>query len=270
MCGKSSILVSGKRGATAGMTENAIRGRLVKRGHALFDAPKQPIQFTRLPEADSLLNDLKRYPHAFVIACVMDRQIKAERAWLIPYAIAEKLGSFSMETLGRLSRADLKRLMTKPEPLHRFVDTMSGLLWSAVRRIDTQYAGDASRIWTGNISSAEVVYRFLEFDGIGPKIASMAVNILARQFKIPFADYYSIDISADVHVRRVFARLGLCASDATVEQLVYKARALHPKFPGIMDSPSWEIGRNWCKPRGPLCNACYMNDLCPTAAQEAE
>ena len=139
------------------MTENAIRGRLVERGRALFDAPKQPIQFTRLPAADGLLNDLERYPHAIVIGCVMDRQVKAERAWLIPYAISEKLGGFSMEVLARLSRADLTTLMAEPEPLHRFVETMSGLLWLAVRRIDTQYAGDASRIWTGNLSSAEVV-----------------------------------------------------------------------------------------------------------------
>jgi len=79
------------------------------------------------------------------------------------------------------------------------------------------------------------------------------------------ADYFSIDISADVHVRRVFARLGLCASDATVEQVIYKARALNPEFPGIMDLPSWEMGRRWCKSRGPECAGCYMKDLCLTA-----
>ncbi|MBI4185375.1 MAG: iron-sulfur cluster loop [Proteobacteria bacterium] len=247
------------------MTEKAIRSRLVERGQTLFAAPKGLVQFTQRPEADILLNDFDRYPHAFVIACVMDRQIKAERAWLVPYAISERLGGFSMEALSRLSRADVKRLMSKPAPLHRFVDTMSGLFWSAVQRITSRYGGDASRIWAGNPPSAEVVYRFLEFDGIGPKIASMAANILARRFKVPFSDFYSIDISADVHVRRVFARLGLCAADATIEQVVYKARSLHPEFPGIMDLPSWEIGRNWCKARGPVCSACYLNDLCSTA-----
>jgi endonuclease III len=102
------------------------------------------------------------------------------------------------------------------------------------------------------------------FDGVGPKIASMATNILARDFKVPFADYYSIDISADVHVRRVFARLGLCASDATVEQVIYKAKALHPEFPGLMDFPCWEIGRTWCNWRTPECAGCYMRDVCAT------
>lgn len=84
---------------------------------------------------------------------------------------------------------------------------------------------------------------------MGPKIASMVVNILAREFKVPFLDYYSIDISADVHVRRVFFRLGLCPQNATVEQLIYKARALYPEFPDVMDFSCWEIGRSWCRPR---------------------
>lgn len=248
------------------LREEEIRDRLVEHGQTLFHAPSQLIPFTKVPEADALLNDLINNPHAFVLACVMDRQIKAEKAWLIPYRISEKLHGFSMTALSLLSLADVNRLMKHPEPLHRFVDKMSGAFYSGIQRIATTYSGDASRIWAGRPSSAEVVYRFLEFDGVGPKIGSMATNILAREFKIPFADYFSIDISADVHVRRVFSRLGLCSDNATVEQVIYKAKALYPEFPGMMDLPCWEIGRNWCKARGPDCAGCYMRDLCPTSA----
>jgi len=247
------------------MSEKSIRDRLVEHGQKLFSAPKQVIQFTREPLADELLNDLVNHPHAFVLACIMDRQVKAERAWLIPYRISKKIGKFSINILSALSQEDVNRFMREPEPLHRFVDTMANHFYAAVQRIKNNYAGDASRIWSDNPSSAEVVYRFLEFDGVGPKIGSMAANILAREFKIPFSDYYSIDISADVHVRRVFSRLGLCAADVTVEQVIFKARALYPEFPGMMDLPCWEIGRNWCKSCGPVCRDCYMSDLCPTA-----
>ena len=247
------------------MNENSIRDRLVEHGQTLFRAPKQFIQFIKVPKADALLNDLDAHPHAFVLGCVMDRQVKTEKAWLIPYLISEKIGGFSMQALSLLSRAEVNRLMTEPEPLHWLVNKMSDYFYLAVQRIQNNYAGDAARIWKGKPGSAEVVYRFLEFDGVGPKIGNMAANSLARDFKIPFADYFHIDISADVHVRCVFARLGLCDADATVDQIIYKAKALHPEFPGMMDLPCWEIGRNWCKSRAPECDGCYMKDLCPTA-----
>lgn len=247
------------------MSEKNIRNRLVERGELLFRTPRQPISFAGETQANALLNDIDNFPHAFVLACVMDRQIKAERAWLIPYRISQKIGGFSIEKLSLLTRTDINRMMREPKPLHWLVNKMAGYFYSTVQRIINEYSGDAALIWKGKPSSAEVVYRYFEFEGIGPKIANMAVNTLAREFKVPFSDYYSIDISADVHVRRVFSRLGLCAAGATVEQLTYKARALHPEFPGMMDFPSWEIGRSWCKPRGPVCADCYMNDLCPTA-----
>jgi len=247
------------------MDELTIRDRLVKHGTLLLTAPTQLTHFAGIAAADVLLNDIKRSPHAFVLACTMDRQIKAERAWAIPHLIERKIGGFSMKQLNKLSRDEINKLMSEPEKLHRFPEMMAGIFHSAVQRINRYYAGDASRIWQGKPSSALAVYRFLEFDGVGPKIATMAVNLLARHFKVPFADYYSVDISADSHVRRVFGRLGLCAPDSEVDQIIYKARALYPEFPGIMDSASWEIGRQWCGIRTRKCSECYMKDLCPSA-----
>ena len=249
-------------------SEAWIRDRLVEHGKQLFNAPKQLVHFTDDEAANALLNDLTGHPHAFVLACVMDRQVKAERAWLISYRFQQRLGGdFSIQRLTSLTLAEVKTLMSEPEPLHRFADKMGGLFHATVQRIVQQYDSDASRIWQDKPSSADVVYRFLEFDGIGLKIASMAANILARDFKLPFADYYSIDISADVHVRRVFGRLGLAAADASVEQLIFRARSLYPEFPGLMDLPAWEIGRQWCRPKKPQCTACYLSNGCPTAAR---
>ncbi|MFN8524828.1 MAG: hypothetical protein U0821_17160 [Chloroflexota bacterium] len=88
-------------------------------------------------------------------------------------------------------------------------------------------------------SSATIVRRFLQFRGAGPKIATMAANILVRDFKIPVSDRYSIDISADVHVRRVFTRLRLIGRDASDEELIYRARELNPAYPGVFDLPIW-------------------------------
>ncbi len=246
------------------MVNADIAAVLVQHGEALFKAKPGHVAFTKDSATDSLLNDLDGHPHAFVLACIMDRQIKAERAWMIPYLIFRKLGGFAFSRLRELSLDDVRELLTKPEPLHRFPEEMSRNFHSAIAHIAKAYAGDASRIWRDNPSSAEVVLRFLRFRGVGPKIATMATNILARDFNIPLADYYSVDVSADVHVRRVFTRLGLVGEAAGLEEVIYCARALNPSFPGLLDFPAWEIGRTWCRPTDPHCAECYMHHVCPT------
>ena len=86
---------------------------------------------------------------------------------------------------------------------------MSQGIHDALRHIADKYEGSAENIWSGCPSSASLVYRFLEFKGIGPKIATMAANGLVCHFKILVSDHFSIDISPDRHVLRVFKRLGL-------------------------------------------------------------
>lgn len=244
------------------MNNSYVAKILVEKGKSLYNSPREFVRFTGNDEADILLNDLENFPHAFVLACVMDRQIKAELAWLIPYLFSQKLGNFRFETLAVLSLEDIENLMTVPAPLHRFPSEMSKNFYFAVQKIAQEYEGIASNIWSNKPSSAEVVYRFLQFRGVGQKIATMATNILARNFKVEFSDYYSIDVSVDVHVKRVLYRLGLIPDNASHEQIIFRARAISPEFPGLVDLPLWEIGRNWCKPTEPNCSDCYMQEVC--------
>ena len=204
---------------------------LVDRGRKVLEASRRLPTFTPNEKANALVADLRRYPHAYVIACIMDRQIKAERAWEIPYRIQERLGSFEFPALRKLSKSQIAGLMRRPTPLHRYPETMGKNMHAALALIADKYGGDAGRIWAGRPSSAAVVLRFLDFPGVGPKIATMAANLLARLFKVQLSDYYSIDVSVDVHVRRVFTRLGIVEAGASLEQVVYAARAISPEFP---------------------------------------
>ena len=107
------------------MSKEVIRDLLLRRGEELFNAPAQLRHFTHNTDADALLNDLDDHPHAFVLACVMDRQVKAERAWLISYLFSIKIGGFELVQLRSLTLAQVQELMSKPVPLHRFPDRMS-------------------------------------------------------------------------------------------------------------------------------------------------
>ena len=210
---------------------------------------------------NEFLNDIENTPHAYVLACLMDRQIKAERAWSIPYRIKNIIGSFDVDDLASITIDDYKKIFSEYK-LHRFNDTMADVFCAAVHDIKTKYDSDASRIWSNNPSSARVVYDFLQFKGSGKKIATMAANILARQFKVPFSDYYSIDISPDVHILRVMRRSGLVSNNADLDSVIYKARELNPEFPGIIDFSCWEIGRTWCRPNRPSCRECIIESEC--------
>lgn len=221
----------------------------------------QIVHFTGDEKIDNYLNDLNNYPHAFVLACLMDRQIKAERAWKIPFLVSEKIGTVSLSELSNVKLNEYISLF-ESEKLHRFNKVMAEIFYSAVLKIRIDYDENASKIWSGTPSSASVVYRFLEFNGSGIKISTMAANILARQFKIPFSDYYSIDISPDVHIKRVMKRIGYVPESAENDMIIYKARELNPDFPGIIDFSCWEIGRNWCKPNNPDCSNCIIKKDC--------
>jgi endonuclease III len=210
---------------------------------------------------DKVLNDLEKTPHAFVLACLMDRQIKAERAWTIPVKIFDIVGTSDIDKLLKVDVKEYQKIFNE-NSLHRFNDTMAWNFYSALSDIKINYDNNAAKIWRNKPSSATVVYRFLEFYGSGIKISTMAANILARQFKIEFSDYCSIDISPDVHIKRVLARMGYVKIDASNEKIIYKARELNPEFPGIIDFSLWEIGRKYCRPNNPDCNNCIVNSEC--------
>lgn len=237
---------------------------LVKMGEELLTQPYTKIEFTHNSDADELVNNLKEYPHAYVLACVMDRQIKAERAWMIPYQISQELGDFNMETLLRPSLDDFIELFNRLR-FHRFNSDMAKYLYLAIRKIHNQYDDNASNIWNNNPGSASVVRKFLQFEGVGIKIATMATNILYRDFKINLRDQLCIDISPDVQVKRVFKRLGLIDDDASNDELIYCARELNPQYPGIFDVSCWDIGRKWCSPNpdNVKCQYCPLVNYCP-------
>jgi endonuclease-3 len=245
------------------MTSERIAQKLVAQGYAALRHPPTSVDFVALAEANILLNDLEHHPHVFVLACLVDRQDTAERAWMLPYRLGERAGSWGLAQLAALTPQSIAEHLHKPDALHRYPAKMAPVVYAAFQHIAGEYNGDASGIWRGAPSSATIVRRFLEFDGCGPKIATMATNILVRDFRVPVSDKYSVDVSVDVHVRRVMRRLGLVRPDCADEEIIYRAREMNPTFPGIIDFGLWELGRSCCRPTSPACEACRIAHLCP-------
>jgi hypothetical protein len=245
--------------------DTRLRDRLLLDGRRRLEGPADPVAFTREPGADRLLNDLEDHPHAFLLASLGLRQIKPERAWLLPYLVRERLGSFEMEALTPLSEADWLALLRNVDRQNRTPVTTARSMHRGVTRIEASYGGDASRVWSDRPTSATLLRRLLEFYGSGPKIAGNVAHTLVGDFHIELADYRNIDITTDAYMRRVMGRLGFVDPDAEPDVVVYTARELSPEFPGIFDVALRDGVRMVCLPHSPGCPSCRLVDLCPSA-----
>ena len=71
----------------------------------------------------------------------MDRQIKAERAWLIPYKIYKEISTFELNKLLELTLDNLKEIF-KRKNLHRFNEKMAKNFYFSIQKIHRNYNND--------------------------------------------------------------------------------------------------------------------------------
>lgn len=213
--------------------------------------------FAHSEEADVLLRE---DPFAFLLGVVFDEGIKAERAWEAPYLLKRRLGHLDPARM-RDSSAEVRAAVAQPPTLHRYTQLMSEAVVAAATRVCEQYGGDATAIWSGSPTTAEVDARLRQFRRIGPKKAAMAVEMLVTNFGVDLTEHAGTNVAYDVHVRRVFLRAGLVDHDS-FEAITAVARRLHPERPGLLDLPTWLIGRRWCHPTQPQCADCALTEAC--------
>ena len=94
----------------------------------------------------------------------------------------------------------------------------------------------------------------LKFDGVGRKTANL---VMAKGFNEPA-------ICVDVHVHRIFNRLGL-VNTKTPEETEMKLREIIPEKYWIrLNTDFVTLGQNICKPTKPMCPFCPINYYCKT------
>jgi uncharacterized HhH-GPD family protein len=205
---------------------------------------------------------------AFLVAVICDEGVRAEWAWAAPYGLRQRLGHWDLERIA--NEPDQVRAAFEQRPaLHRMPSKSAARVVAAARRVLEELDGDAGRIWASSPTARQLFETLDSFDGIGQKKAAMAVEILERDLHVPLADMTGSDIAYDVHVRRVFLRTGLAERDDPVH-MVAVARETHSTRPGALDFPAWLIGRQWCRPRQPLCDECVLALVCPRLIERGD
>lgn len=202
-------------------------------------------------------------PFAFALAAVLDRGTKSEIIWTIPYDLQKKIGTLTPQFFADKSVEELELLLRSLPNKPRYVTDAPRTVKELSTMVVDEFEGHAERIWQ-NKTAAYVKAMLRRIYGVGPGIASMTVLLLERCLRIRFSDidHQNMDVKTDVHVVRVFQRLGFIAVPDSAEALK-AARKLNPEYPGVLDAPTWVIGKKWCTPFAPQCDACPMDSVCP-------
>jgi uncharacterized HhH-GPD family protein len=220
---------------------------------------KKEQKFTSNDEADALV---KSDATAFVFAVILDQGAESGRMWEIPYHMTKILGHLDVHRISRMEDGELFHVFAQLPCRPRYWKTAAKRVRNAANQIVARYQGRAGNIWNDNPKAGDLQARLDNFDGIGQKKASMATRILGMDLHKPIRDWNEMDVSVDEMIRRVFPRTGLSVTNKPTE-IIEAARVLCPVFPGALDYPSWEIGRNWCKPQSPKCSSCPIGQVCP-------
>lgn len=208
-------------------------------------------------EKEFILNDL----NAFIIGLISDQSVKAEIAWSLPYKLANRLGTFDFnEIIKKYDATNIETAIKEKPALHRYPNRMSLYIYEAIKRIISNYNSKAENIWNGK-TAEQIVNELEQFKGISHKKASLGTLILVRDLCANIIDKENIDIAYDIHIRRLFLRLGLVDEDIQ-EKVLEAAKKLYPDFPGKLTTAFWTLGREVCRPTDPACLICPLFEVC--------
>jgi endonuclease III len=110
--------------------------------------------------------------------------------------------------------------------------------------------------WMREATDREVETYLLSLPGVGPKTAACVLAFSLGRPALP----------VDTHVHRVAGRLGLLPPRTTASAAHgLLAQIVPPGLRVTMHVGLIRLGREICRPGRPICRACPLNDVCPTA-----
>ncbi len=133
-------------------------------------------------EANELLS---RDGFALLLAMMLDQQVPFEKAFSSPYQLALRLGHEpTAQELADFDPDALAAIFAERPALHRFPRAMAARAQELARIIADRYDGDASAVWGGAASGAELRKRLAELPGYGAYKAQITIALLGKQLGV--------------------------------------------------------------------------------------
>lgn len=134
------------------------------------------------PEANALL---EHDPLALLIGMLLDQQIPMEKAFTSPDVLRERLGgSLDARLIAEYDPDAFEAIFRQPPALHRFPAVMAKRVQALARMLLERFDGDASAVWSGADSGADLVRRVATLPGFGSAKAQIFAALLGKQLGV--------------------------------------------------------------------------------------
>ncbi|HUS60296.1 MAG TPA: hypothetical protein VMX76_02860 [Nevskiaceae bacterium] len=115
-----------------------------------------------------------------------------------------------------------------------------------------RYAGDLTKIT--RLGKKKAREELLSFSGIGPKTADVFIGYCMKSGEA---------LPIDTNIKRVVVRIGIVKKGARYDEI---RKLLRKRLPSGKELKGHEflirLGRDFCKPKNPLCNDCPVKAIC--------
>lgn len=137
--------------------------------------------FTEDDEANRLLAE---DPFALLVGFALDQQVTVQKAFAGPLEIRRRLGTLDPRKLAATDPERMRQAFATPPAVHRFPGAMAERVRALCALISAEYGGQASRIWEGVDTAAELKRRLSALPGFGPMKSRIVLGLLAKQYGV--------------------------------------------------------------------------------------
>lgn len=138
-------------------------------------------QITNLPAADAVLDE---HPLALLIGMQLDQQYPIAHAFRGGWKILSRFGSLDPAAIAAADPEEFAALCRTPPAIHRYPAAKAARVQELARIVESDYGGEASRIWTEAKSGAELHKRLKALPGFGDQTARILVALLGKQLGV--------------------------------------------------------------------------------------
>ena len=134
------------------------------------------------PAADRVLDE---YPFAVLVGMMLDQQYGMEHAFRGGWKVLDRFGTLDPGAIAAADPEQFTALCSQPPAIHRYPRAMAVRLQELAAQVESDYDGEAARLWTEAATGGELLRRIQSLPGFGRQKAQIFVALLAKQLRRP-------------------------------------------------------------------------------------